>query len=150
MLRAIIRFLFYTPPASHPYKVAEIPAFDDQANDDLPVDIKNETWGKYDEKLVKRQTKDDGFEVDVVDKTAGRLPPVPLDNFDVDICRERQLNQNNYKLVKPYVLARRPKWTNKQAATALGVSLRFVETVSKSIKDADRIRRSSNVKTSTL
>lgn len=67
----------------------------------------------------------------------GKLKPVKLDAYDIEIIRARKLNGNNFKLCKPYVLA---GLKNAETAKAVDMSLSFVERYSKPIKDANAQR----------
>jgi DNA-directed RNA polymerase specialized sigma subunit len=93
---------------------------------------------------VRREV--DGYEFEMQDASATKLRPVPIDDIDKQVVREwnaskpatQQISLNNYKLIKPYVLA--GDRTYKEIGIVLGLSESLVQRYGPRIKEAVKKR----------
>lgn len=133
-----LKNLLTPDPPDHPFRKKAVQQTTIIDNIKEPDNIKDVTWG-IDRKVVKAKTEvgDDFLSWEQLDKGKTKLSPADLDEYDMTVIRQKKINTNNYKLVKPYVLA---GWTNEQIASVLNRSRSWVERLSPRVKDAMKLR----------
>lgn len=128
---------FVTPsPPDHPFK-AVTKVVTPVTEHVEPDDIKSVNWGDNNVVKAKTEVGTDFMSWEQLDKGKTKLSPVDLDDYDMTIIRQKSINTNNYKLVKPYVVA---GWSNEQIASVLGRSRSWVERLSPRVRDAAKLR----------
>lgn len=143
----IMKFVFPIAEAiDHPFVIkqaANVRQYDKEDVEQLDEKIVETTWGQ--DKVVKAKHESfDGGEAWELDngKKTGRLKSIDLDEFDWHVIREKDINPNSFKLLKPYIVA---NWKYKDIAPIIGYSLSWVQDIAPRVKEAIKLRKKAPI-----